>query len=58
MDDRIISIPQKLVKQHETRDPFLLAVLTGCCVKFINTKYQKGFCRILLNNKFIFIKLH
>lgn len=55
MDYRIIQIPQRLVKQYETRDPFLLAQCTGCHVKFINTRHQKGFCRILLNNRYIFI---
>ena len=55
MDHRISDIPQKLVEQYETRDPFRLAELSGCYVKFINTRHQKGFCQILLNNKYIFI---
>ena len=55
MDERIFSIPEKLIKRHNTRDPFRLAQLLGCYVKFINTKKQKGFCKIYLNNSFIFI---
>ena len=55
MDYRITNIPYRLVSQYETRDPFQLAQRVGCYVKFINTKHQKGFCKVLLNNRFIFI---
>ena len=55
MDHRINEIPDMLVEKYETRDPFMLAQLLGCIVQFINTKHQKGFCTIILNNKFIFI---
>ena len=55
MDHRIFKIPEKIVVQYETRDPFRIAELSDCYVKFINTRYQKGFCQILLNNKYIFI---
>lgn len=55
MDHRITSIPRRLVMQYETRDPFQLAQRLGCYVKFINTRHQKGFCKVLLNNRFIFI---
>ena len=55
MDTSIITIPQKLVQLHETRDPFQLAQNLGCYVRFIDTKRQKGFCQILLNSPYIFI---
>ena len=55
MDERIFRIPERLIERHDTRDPFQLARLLGYYVKFINTKKQKGFCKIYLNNYFIFI---
>ena len=55
MDERILQIPEKLIKRFGTRDPFEIANMLGYSVKFINTKKQKGFCKILLNNFFIFI---
>ena len=55
MDERILQIPEKLIKRFGTRDPFEIAHILGYSVKFINTKKQKGFCKILLNNFFIFI---
>ena len=55
MDERILQIPEKLIKRYGTRDPFETANMLGYSVKFINTKKQKGFCKILLNNFFIFI---
>ena len=55
MDERIFRIPARLIERHNTRDPFQLARLLGYYVKFINTKKQKGFCKIYLNNYFIFI---
>lgn len=55
MDERILQIPEKLIKRFGTRDPFEIAHMLGYSVKFINTKKQKGFCKILLNNFFIFI---
>ena len=55
MDKRIFRIPERLIKRYGTRDPFQLAQLLGYYVKFINTKKQKGFCKIYLNNYFIFI---
>ena len=55
MDRSIIEIPQRLVNQYETRDPFQLAQFSGCYVRFISTKHQKGFCKIILNNMYIFI---
>jgi len=43
------------MEKYGTRDPFQLAQFLGCIVKFINTKSQKGFCKIIFNNRFIFI---
>ena len=45
----------RLIRKYHTRDPFQLARMLGINVKFIDTKQQKGFCKILLKNSFIFI---
>ena len=55
MDDRILKKSQSLIERFGTRDPFEIAERLGYYVKLINTKKQKGFCKILLNNYFIFI---
>ena len=55
MDFDVYEKPKTLIEKYETRDPFQLARLLGCFVKFINTKTQKGFCKIIFNNRFIFI---
>ena len=55
MDDRILKKSQYLIEKFGTRDPFEIAERLGYYVKLINTKKQKGFCKILLNNYFIFI---
>ena len=55
MDDRILKKSQALIERYGTRDPFEIAERLGYYVKLINTKKQKGFCKILLNNYFIFI---
>ena len=55
MDDRILKKSQSLIEKFRTRDPFEIAERLGYYVKLINTKKQKGFCKILLNNYFIFI---
>ena len=55
MDDRILKKSQYLIEKFGTRDPFEIAERLGYYVKLINTKKQKGFCKILLSNYFIFI---
>ena len=55
MDDRILKKSQYLIEKFGTRDPFEIAERLGYYVKLINAKKQKGFCKILLNNYFIFI---
>lgn len=55
MTDRIRSLTDSLIRKYGTRDPFQIARRAGIRVKYINTKKQKGFCRIILNNPFIFI---
>ena len=45
----------RLIRKYHTRDPFQLARMLGIHVKFIDTKQQKGFAKILLKNSFIFI---
>lgn len=48
-------IAGRLVRKYHTRDPFQLARALGIHVKYIDTRRQKGFSRILLKNPFIFI---
>ena len=55
MKRRYTSLPQSLVRKYRTRDPFQIASGLGISVRYINTKQQKGFCKIILNRKFIFI---
>ena len=55
MDERIYELPARLVRKYQTRDTFRLADCLGYHVKYINTQRQKGFCKIYLNNFFIFI---
>ncbi len=55
MNEPVYSLPARLVRKHHTRDPFLLARKLGFHVRFIDSRRQKGFCRIYLNNGFIFI---
>ncbi len=55
MDRKAFDIPQALIRKYGTRDPFRIAGMLGISVKFISTKRQKGFCRVVLKNPFIFI---
>ncbi|MBR3357965.1 MAG: ImmA/IrrE family metallo-endopeptidase [Solobacterium sp.] len=49
------NLPLSLVRRYGTRDPFQIARMCGVHVRYINTKKQKGFCKIILNNPFIFL---
>ena len=53
--NRAETIPRKLIRRYGTRDPFTLASRLGIKVLWMDTKKQKGFCRRILNNYFIFI---
>ena len=55
MDDKILKKSQALIEKYGTRDPFEIAERLGYYVRPINTRRQKGFCKILLDNYFIFI---
>ncbi|MCR5609417.1 MAG: ImmA/IrrE family metallo-endopeptidase [Lachnospiraceae bacterium] len=55
MDDRLFSIPEKLISQYNTRDPFIISHEKGFTVKYLDLKKQKGFCTNIYNNYFIFI---
>ena len=55
MDDRILKKSQALIERYGTRDPFEIADRLGYYVRLMNTRKQKGFCKILLGNCFIFI---
>ena len=58
MDDRILKKSQALIEKYGTRDPFEIAERLGYYVRPINTRRQKGFCKILLDNYFIFINVN
>ena len=45
----------QLIRRYHTRDPFQLAKLLNIQIRYIDTKQQKGFAKILLKNSFIFI---
>ena len=55
MDDRLFTLPRKLIRDCGTRDPFRLAEELGFHVKFLDAQRQKGFCKKILNHYFIFI---
>ena len=46
---------EDLVQRFGTRDPFRIAGFLDISVKEINTRRQKGFCKIIDNVPFIFI---
>ena len=58
MDDRILKKSQALIERYGTRDPFEIADRLGYYVRLMNTRKQKGFCKILLGNCFIFINVN
>lgn len=55
MEERLFSLPGRLIAEHGTCDPFTLAERLNIYVRFIATKKQKGFCINILNNFFIYI---
>ena len=55
MDDRLFRVPENLIVEFNTRDPFQIARLKGYAVRFLDLKRQKGFCTNIYNNYFIFI---
>lgn len=55
MDYRVFSLPEQLIREHGTRDPFTLAERLRIRVRYVSTDPQKGFCTNILNNFFIFI---
>lgn len=55
MNKDVHDLPAALVRKYDTRDPFRIAGMLGVTVKYINTRRQKGFCRVILGNMFIFI---
>ena len=55
MDERLFSLPKRLIESYGTRDPFQLAEQLGFRVKYIDMKQQKAFCKKILNHYFIFI---
>ena len=55
MDNRTLALPARLIRKYHTRDPFRIADELGIRVRYIHTKRQKGFCKIFLRNRFIFL---
>lgn len=55
MDNRLFTLPDSLVREYATRDPFLIARSRGYTVRYLDLKKQKGFCTNIYNNFFIFI---
>ncbi len=55
MDNRLFTVPDSLVREYSTRDPFLIARQKGYSVRYLDLKKQKGFCTNIYNNFFIFI---
>ena len=55
MNEACVTIPAELVKKYGTRDPFRIAGFLDISVKYINTRRQKGFCRVIAGCPFIFI---
>ena len=63
MNERFFSLPQELIQEYGTNDPFSIAEelkkYNGrpirIAVRYFDAKKQKGFCTNILNNYFIFI---
>jgi Zn-dependent peptidase ImmA (M78 family) len=55
MNRKASSLPSSLVRRFHTRDPFQIAAGLDISVRYISTKRQKGFAKIILNRKFIFL---
>ena len=54
-DRRPSELPAELIARFSTRDPFRLASFLNIHVKYIETRRQKGFCAMVLDEPFIFI---
>ena len=55
MGDKVRIISKRLIKRFQTRDPFVIAKELGIRIIYVEMKTQKGFCRNILRNFFIFI---
>ena len=55
MNEEKRNLSSSLVTRYGTRDPFRIAKYLDITVKFINTRRQKGFCKIIDDCMFIFI---
>lgn len=56
IDKRVFSIPNELVREFGTRDPFVLAKEKGIIIKVIHDFVkQRGASAIIMRNKFIFL---
>ena len=54
-NDRAAETAAALIRECSCRDPFRIAAMRRIGVKYINTRKQKGFCKIILGNPFVFI---
>lgn len=54
-EDRIHSLVRELTEAYDTNDPFAIASKLNIEIVYMNTRIQKGFCKIINGFKFIFI---
>ena len=55
MNESAKTLSDSLTRQYSTRNPFRIARMLDITIKYINTKRQKGFCKIIDGYAFIFI---
>ena len=55
MEKKVRSVARRLVRLFATRDPFKIAEALGIQIRFVELNHQKGFCKHILRNFFIFI---
>ena len=55
MNESAKTLSDSLTRQYNTRNPFRIARMLDITIKYINTKRQKGFCKIIDGYAFIFI---
>ena len=55
MEPQYTTLPLKLIRKYHTRNPFQIAQELGIEVRYIDTKRQKGMCRIIMNTPYIWI---
>ena len=54
--DEIVKIVNKLIRQHETRDPYRIAEYLGINIIYRDFAKQRGAYKVILKNRFIFLQ--